>query len=66
MRSGVIDTPQTIQENAELCWKRGKRLETLEINSVPGNPFNILSDAHPVLILGLRETGHPTQQVFHE
>lgn len=57
-------TPEVLQDDAELRWKRGETLETLEVVSAPGNPFNIPSKSHPLLTLELREAGHPTHTAF--
>jgi hypothetical protein len=53
-----------IEDSADLCWRRGKALETIEINSRPTNPFGIPHSSHAVLTLGLREKGHPTDRVL--
>lgn len=55
---------KTIEDSAELCWKRGAALETIEINSHPHNPYNISENSHAVLSLGYRESNHPTYRVY--
>lgn len=64
LRQEFGDTPEVLEDSAELCWKRGKTLETIEINSKSGNPYNIPKRSHPTLTLGYREKGHPTNRVF--
>jgi dienelactone hydrolase len=62
LRQVFGDTPEVLEDSSELCWRRGKALETLEINSHPGNPYHISPNAHAVLTLGFRETGHPANR----
>jgi dienelactone hydrolase len=57
-------TSEVIRDDEVMCWKQGKALETIEINSGPGNPFDLSPRAHPVLTLELREAGHPTHDVL--
>ncbi|MBD0334946.1 MAG: dienelactone hydrolase family protein [Cyanobacteria bacterium Co-bin13] len=64
LRQVFGDTPEVIEDSSELCWRRGKGLETLEINSGPGNPFEIPASSHAVLTLGYQEAGHPAYRVF--
>lgn len=64
MRQQFGGTPEVIEDSAELCHRRGKILETIEINSKPGNPYNIPQNSHPTLTLGYRGNGHPTYRVF--
>lgn len=64
LRQEFGGTPEIIENNDELCWQRGKALETIEINSQRGNPFNIAQRAHAVLTVSLREEGHPTHKAF--
>lgn len=54
---------EIVQDDDELCWRRGKNLELIEINSQPGNPYNIPAKAHSVLTDDLRGVGHPTDRV---
>jgi dienelactone hydrolase len=65
LRQEFGDTPEVIRNDASLCWKRGKTLETIQINSGEGNPSGIKRTAHPVLTLELREAGHPTREAFN-
>jgi hypothetical protein len=57
-------TPEVVRDDEVMCWKRGKALETIKINSGPGNPFNLSPRAHPVLTLELRGAGHPTHDAL--
>jgi dienelactone hydrolase len=57
-------TPKLIEDSTDLCWRRGKVLETIEINSKPANPFGISRSSHAILTLDFREKGHPTNRVF--
>ena len=57
-------TPEVVREDDGMCWKRGNALETIEINSGPGNPFDLSPRAHPVLTLELREAEHPTHDAL--
>jgi dienelactone hydrolase len=55
--------PMTVvQQDDALCWRRGKTLELMEINSLPGNPFGIPAKAHAVLTIDARGAGHPTDR----
>ncbi len=65
LRQEFGDTPEVIRDDASLCWKRGKTLETIQINSEEDNPSGIRRTAHPVLTLELRESGHPTREAFN-
>jgi hypothetical protein len=58
------DTPEVIEDSTELCWRRGEALETIEINSRPGNPYNISPNSHAILTVGFREEGHPVHRVY--
>ncbi|MBW4421589.1 MAG: dienelactone hydrolase family protein [Myxacorys californica WJT36-NPBG1] len=64
LRQQFDDTPDVIEESPELCWRRGRILETIEINSKPGNPYHIPQNSHPTLTLGYRGSGHPTHRVL--
>jgi hypothetical protein len=64
LRQEFGGTPEWVENSPELCWQRGKTLKTIEINSKPGNPFEILSSSHAVLTLEYRGNGHPTNKVF--
>lgn len=58
-------TPEIVEDSHELCWQRGKTLETIEIKSCSGNPFGIPRRAHAALTLEYREQAeHPTNRVF--
>lgn len=57
-------TPEVIEDSAELCWRRGKVLETIEVNSRSGNPYGISARSHAMLTLEYRKNGHPTHRVF--
>ncbi|WP_088243882.1 dienelactone hydrolase family protein [Calothrix rhizosoleniae] len=55
----------TIEDSAELCWKKGTVLETMVVNSKPNNPYSIPQDSHAVLTLGFSSNPeHPTNRVF--
>ena len=64
LRQTFGGTPEVVRDDEMMCWKRGKALETIEINSGPGNPFGISPRAHPALTLELRQAGHPTREAF--
>jgi dienelactone hydrolase len=64
LRQAFGGTPEKVEDSPELCWRRGKSLETLEINSAPGNPFEIPASSHAVLTLGYQEAGHPANRAF--
>jgi dienelactone hydrolase len=64
LRQEFGDTPELIEDSTDLCWRRGKVLETIEINSKPDNPFGISRLSHAILTLEFREKGHPTNRVF--
>ena len=65
LRTAFGDTPNTIEASEDLCWKRGQALETIEINSAPGNPRNLPQSSHAVLSLGYEpDPDHPTNRVF--
>jgi len=64
LRQTFGGTPEVVRDDDVMCWKRGKALETIEINSGPGNPFGISPRAHPALTLELRQAGHPTREAF--
>lgn len=56
---------KTIEDSAELCWKRGTSLETIEINSKSDNPYKIKPNAHAVLTLEYRDNPeYPTNRVY--
>ncbi len=65
LRNTFGDTPDTVEVSEDLCWKRGQCLETIEINSAPGNPRNLPRASHAVLSLGYdSDPAHPTNRVF--
>ena len=64
LRQEFGEETEIIEEGKELCWKRGARLETMEINSQVGNPYNIPQSSHAVLTLGYREQDHPANKVY--
>ena len=65
LRREFGEETEIIEDSGELCWKRGAALETMEINSKPGNPFNISQGSHSVLTLEYSsELGHPTNKVY--
>ncbi|MEP0920008.1 dienelactone hydrolase family protein [Leptolyngbya sp. DQ-M1] len=64
LRRQFDGTPDVIEDSSELCWQRGRILEIIEINSKPGNPYNIPQNAHPTLTLGYRGSDHPTHRAF--
>ncbi len=64
LRQEFGGTPEVKEDSDELCWRRGRMLETIEINSKPGNPYNLPQKSHPTLTLGYRGSGHPTNRVF--
>lgn len=56
---------EVIEDSEELCWKRGKALETMEINSRPSNPYNFSGNSHAVLTLEYdSEPNHPANRVY--
>lgn len=56
---------EIIEDSEEMCWKRGKSLETIEINSKPNNPYQISQNAHAVLTLEYNsDPNHPTHRVY--
>ena len=63
-RNWLNENSPKLKQPAELCWKRGTALETIEINSQPGNPYNIAGNSHAVLTLGYREQDHPANRVY--
>jgi dienelactone hydrolase len=64
LRQEFGEETEIIENSAELCWKRGKVLETIEVNSKPNNPYSIPQISHAVLTLGYSsEPGHPTNRV---
>jgi len=65
LRETLGGTPEVVEDSPELCWRRGEALETLEINSRPGNPHGISEKAHAVLTIEYRsEPDHPTHRAF--
>nr|MDJ0679954.1 dienelactone hydrolase family protein [Xenococcaceae cyanobacterium MO_167.B52] len=52
LRQEFGEETEIIEDSTELCWKRGAALETIEINSKPGNPYKIAQSSHAVLTLG--------------
>ncbi len=64
LREEFGEETDVIEDSRELCWKRGTALETMEINSKPGNPYNIPQISHAVLTLGYREQDHPANRVY--
>ncbi|GAB4378142.1 MAG: dienelactone hydrolase family protein [Elainellaceae cyanobacterium] len=65
LRHEFGETPEVIEASSALCWQQGQALETIEINSHPGNPFAIPASSHAVLTLGYQEDPeHPTNRVF--
>ena len=64
LRQEFGEETEVIENSAELCWKRGKALETIEINAQPGNPYNVAGNSHAVLTLGYREQNHPSNRVY--
>ena len=64
LRQEFGEETEVIEDSADLCWKRGVALETMEINSQPGNPYNIAQSSHAVLTLGYREQDHPGNRVY--
>jgi dienelactone hydrolase len=64
LRQEFGNTFEVLEDTPELCWRRGTALETMEINSNKGNPFNIPQNSHPALTLGYRGTDHPANRVF--
>jgi len=65
LRAAFGGTPTIIEDSPELCWRRGRRLETIEINSRSGNPYGIDEASHSTLTLGYRsDPEHPTHRAF--
>ena len=64
LRQEFGEETKIIEDSAELCWKRGVALETIEINSKLGNPYKIPQSSHAVLTLGYREPNHPANRVY--
>jgi dienelactone hydrolase len=65
LRQEFGEETQVIEDSAALCWKRGVALETIEINSQLGNPYNIPQNSHAVLTLGYNDdSAHPTNRVY--
>ncbi|MGK7896025.1 MAG: dienelactone hydrolase family protein [Xenococcus sp. (in: cyanobacteria)] len=65
LRQEFGEETEVIEDSAELCWKRGSVLETIEINSKPNNPYNIPQSSHAILTLGYSsESGHPANRVY--
>ena len=64
LRQEFGEETEIIEDSTELCWKRGAALETIEINSKPGNPYKIAQSSHAVLTLGYREQDHPANRVY--
>ncbi|MBE9169155.1 hypothetical protein IQ238_17060 [Pleurocapsales cyanobacterium LEGE 06147] len=65
MRQEFGEETEVIEDSAEFCWKLGAALETMEINSQPGNPYQISQSSHAVLSLGYSgEQGHPANRVY--
>jgi dienelactone hydrolase len=65
LRQELGEETEVIEDSAELCWKRGTALETMEINSQPGNSYNIPQNSHAVLSLGYSsESNHPANRVY--
>ncbi len=63
LRREFGEPTKVIEDSESLCWRRGKTLETIEINSKPGNPYRIPSDAHSVLTFCSRDGNHPVNRV---
>lgn len=65
LRKEFGEETEVIEDSAELCWKSGKALETIEINSKPNNPYNIPQSSHAILTLGYSsESDHPANRVY--
>jgi dienelactone hydrolase len=65
LRKEFGEETEVIEDSAELCWKSGKALETIEINSKPNNPYNIPQNSHAILTLGYSsELDHPANRVY--
>ena len=65
LRQEFGEETEVIEDSEELCWKRGKALETMEINSQSGNPYNITRNSHAVLTLGYdKNPNHPANRVY--
>lgn len=51
----------------ELERRFGERFRKIELDSSPGNPHGIASNAHAVLTVHrVRKEGHPTQEAYHQ
>lgn len=65
LRKEFGEETEVIEDSAELCWKRGVALETMEINSRPDNLYEIPENSHAVLTLGYSaREGHPVNRVY--
>ncbi|MEL6437801.1 MAG: dienelactone hydrolase [Cyanobacteria bacterium J06621_8] len=64
LRQELGTETEVLEDSEELCWKRGTALETMEIKSQPGNPYQISPNSHAVLTLGYREGDHPANKVY--
>jgi dienelactone hydrolase len=65
LRTAFGETPEVVEISEELCWKRGTALETIEINSSPGNPRKVPQSSHAVLTLGYDpDPAHPAHRGF--
>ncbi len=64
LRQRFDGTPDVIEDSADLCQRRGRILETIEINSKPGNPHNVPKNSHATLTLGYQSGNHPTNRAF--
>ena len=65
LRQEFGEETEIIEDSTELCWKRGAALETIEINSKPGNPYKIAQSSHAVLTLGYNnEADYPANRVY--
>lgn len=65
LRREFGEETEVIEDSTELCWKRGQALETMEINSRSGNPYNLPRNSHAVLTLGYdSKPNHPANRVY--
>jgi dienelactone hydrolase len=65
LRQEFGEETEVLEDSAELCWKRGAALETMEINSKPGNPYKIPQTSHAVLSLGYGgKSEHPANKAY--
>ena len=65
LRQEFGEETEVIEDSTELCWKRGAALETIEIKSQPGNPYNIAGNSHAILTLEYNsEQNHPANRVY--